>query len=119
MFRSSPSRSSLFLPSSWGVLVGDVPCFEAHKPTPPSCGSLCYHYLCHVMGTVRIPLVLRSDRPHRSTHQPLASGSHCLPFNSRHLLTASSSNSGARYRKRITPLPAFTASRLSPFTFHF
>src|SRR5258707_13687366 len=68
---------------------------------------------------VRIPLVLRSDRPHQTAHQPLASGSHCLPFNSRHSLTASSSNSGARYRKQITPLPAFTASRLSPFTFHF
>src|SRR5258707_14995377 len=68
---------------------------------------------------VRIPLVLRSDRPHRSARQPLASGSHCLPFNSRHSLTASSSNSSARYRKRITPFPAFTASRFSPFTFYF
>src|SRR5260370_35371341 len=72
-----------------------------------------------VVCVVRIPLVLRSDRPHRSARQPLASGSHCLPFNSRHSLTASSSNSGARYRKRITPLPAFTASRPSPFPFHF
>ena len=27
---------------------------------------------------VRIPLVLRLDRPHQSTRQPLASGSHCL-----------------------------------------
>src|SRR5258707_15544046 len=68
---------------------------------------------------VRIPLVLHLDRPHRSARQPLASGSHCLPFNSQCSLTASSSNSGARYHKRITPLPTFTASHFSPFTFHF
>src|SRR5229473_5499316 len=67
---------------------------------------------------VRIPLVLCLDQPHRSARQPLASGSHCLLLPQRSS-TASSSNSSARYRKRITPLPAFTASRLSPFTFHF
>src|SRR5229473_8636378 len=67
---------------------------------------------------VRIPLVLHLDRPHRSACQPLVSGSHCLLLPQRSS-TASSSNSGARYCKRITPLPAFTASRLSPFTFHF
>src|SRR5258707_11051452 len=35
-FRSSPTRSSLFLPSSKSVLVCDVPRFEAHQPAPPS-----------------------------------------------------------------------------------
>src|SRR5216684_3177195 len=35
-FLSSPTHSSLFLPSSESVLVYDVPCFEAHQPTLPS-----------------------------------------------------------------------------------
>src|SRR5258707_861742 len=35
-FRSSPTHSSLFLPSSEWVLVCDVPFFEAHQPFPPS-----------------------------------------------------------------------------------
>src|SRR5258708_8402216 len=36
MLRSSPTRSSLFLPSSKCVLICDVPHFEAHQPAPPS-----------------------------------------------------------------------------------
>src|SRR5229473_2253992 len=36
MLRSSPTRSSLFLPSSWCVLVCIVPHFKAHQPAPPS-----------------------------------------------------------------------------------
>src|SRR5216684_3108476 len=36
MLRSSPSHSSLFLPSSRLVLVYDMPCFEAHQAAPPS-----------------------------------------------------------------------------------
>src|SRR5216684_187983 len=35
-FQSSPTRSSLFLPSNWCVLVCIVPRFKAHQPTPPS-----------------------------------------------------------------------------------
>src|SRR5216684_1380278 len=35
-FQSSPTCSSLFLPSSKCVLACDVPCFEAHQPAPPS-----------------------------------------------------------------------------------
>src|SRR5229473_1396488 len=39
-FLSSPTCSSLFLPSSESLLatclVSDVPCFEAHQPAPPS-----------------------------------------------------------------------------------
>src|SRR5258708_561575 len=34
--RSSPTHSSLFLPSSEWVLVCDLPSFEAHQPAPPS-----------------------------------------------------------------------------------
>src|SRR5260370_36707935 len=34
MFLGSPTHPSLFLPSSWQVLVCDVPHFQAHKPTP-------------------------------------------------------------------------------------
>src|SRR5713226_7978036 len=35
-FQSSPTRSSLFLPSSECVLACNVPCFKAHQPAPPS-----------------------------------------------------------------------------------
>src|SRR5712692_7169803 len=35
MFPGSPTRPSLFLPSSRRVLVCDVPRFQAHKPAPP------------------------------------------------------------------------------------
>ncbi len=48
------------------------------------------------LSTVRIPLVLCLDWPHQSTHQPLASGSHCLLL-PQCSSTASSSNTGARY----------------------
>jgi len=36
MFWSSPTCSSLFLPSSWWVLICDVPHFRAHQLAPPS-----------------------------------------------------------------------------------
>src|SRR5260221_26807 len=36
MLRSSPTRSSLFLPSIEFVLSCELPCFEAHQPAPPS-----------------------------------------------------------------------------------
>src|SRR5216684_3304324 len=35
-FQSSPTCSSLFLPSNWCVLVCIVPHFKAHQPAPPS-----------------------------------------------------------------------------------
>src|SRR5216684_1131944 len=36
MLQSSPTRSSLFLPSNWCVLICVVPRFKAHQPAPPS-----------------------------------------------------------------------------------
>src|SRR5713226_4442656 len=35
MFLGSPTHPSLFLPSSWQVLICDVPRFQAHHPAPP------------------------------------------------------------------------------------
>src|SRR5258708_40246921 len=42
--QSSPTYSSLFLPSSLSVLICDLPCFAAHQPTPPSSAPPCCQY---------------------------------------------------------------------------
>src|SRR5258708_1572823 len=36
ILQSSPTRSSLFLPSTTCVFICDMPCFKAHHPAPPS-----------------------------------------------------------------------------------
>src|SRR5260370_29815508 len=40
MFLGSPTCPSLFLPSSWRVLVCDIPHFQAHECPPPSSSLL-------------------------------------------------------------------------------
>src|SRR5229473_4700912 len=75
-----------------------------------------------MLAAVRIPLVLCLDWPHQSTHQPLASGSHCLLL-PQCSSTASSSNTGARYLQMnhtssclhsLPPLPFYIS-----FSIHF
>src|SRR5216684_3125648 len=69
-FLSSPTRSSLFLPSSKSVLVCDVPRFEAHQPTFPSSSppvSESSFMTCHVSKLTNslLPLPpLQSVSPH-------------------------------------------------------
>src|SRR5258707_15736805 len=71
------------------------------------------------LAGVRIPLVLHSDRPHQSAHQPLALGSHCLLLNLNARPLPPPQTPVQDTCEQITPLPAFTASHFSPFTFHF
>src|SRR5260370_1053399 len=50
-FPSPPSRSSLFLPSGWWVLIRDVLCFQAHQCALPSSspsGSESSFVMCHI-----------------------------------------------------------------------
>src|SRR5229473_2404253 len=61
---------------------------------------------------VRIPLVLRSDRPHRSARQPLASGSHCLPFKLRCKIPQTNHTSSRLHS--LPPLPFYIS-----FSIHF
>src|SRR5258708_590775 len=58
-FLSSPTHSSLFLPSSESVLICDMLCFKAHHPAPPSSSPPVGESLfvtCHVLKLTNLLL---------------------------------------------------------------
>src|SRR5229473_1167317 len=75
--RSSLTRSSLFLPSNWCVLICVVPRFKAHQPAPPSSSppaSESSFAMCHTSKLTNPllplpPLQLVSPRLCRATFQ--------------------------------------------------
>src|SRR5258708_5815276 len=77
MLRSSPTCSSLFLPSSWRVLMCLMPHFEAHQPAPPSStprASESSFAICHALKLTNPllplpPLQLVSPRLCRAAFQ--------------------------------------------------
>src|SRR5258708_21121746 len=102
MFRSSPTRSSLFPPSSWCVLVCDLPRFEAHQLAPPTSSPPAGETLfvtCHIskLNNPLLPLLpsqlgdLGYAMPHfyalQSTHPSSAPPSTQVSFSPRYLST--------------------------------